>query len=169
MRGDLHTLERVCSYASVVMLAGSIVFMMLAVSCTVLGLLSFSSPDIREMFSSLIKCRLTDISVAAGTVEMVVAFITAAVSLKLIHGVMVTTMDRSSPFVMENADRFKKLSLLFLGSSVILAIFEYLNRSDAVLTSCLFLFCILICVVMYCLTIVFRYGSALQTESDYTL
>ncbi len=169
MRGDLHTLERVCSYASVVMLLGSIVFLILAAACAVLGVWSFSSSDIREMFTALIKCGASDLSLAAGTVEMVVAFIIAAIALKLIHGVMVTTMDRRSPFVMENADRFKKLSLLFLGTSVILTIFEYLNRSDAVLTACLFLFCILICVIMYCLTIVFRYGSALQTESDHTL
>jgi len=169
MRGDLHTLERVCSYASVVMLIGSIVFLVLAAACTVLGIWSFSSADIRELFTALIRCGTSDLSLAAGTVEMIAAFATGSVALKLIHGVMVTTMDRSSPFVMENADRFKKLSLLFLGASVILTLSEYLNRSDIVLTVCVFLFCILICVVMYCLTIVFRYGSALQTESDYTL
>jgi hypothetical protein len=34
---------------------------------------------------------------------------------------------------------------------------------------CMFLVCILISVVMYCLTIIFRYGSILQDESDHTL
>ena len=46
---------------------------------------------------------------------------------------------------------------------------ECLCREDFVLALCMALLCILISVVMYCLTIIFRYGYILQDESDRTL
>jgi hypothetical protein len=169
MRGDLHTLKKVCSYASVVMLIGEIAFASLVVASAAMGIVSFSSPEVRETFTHLIKCGDTDLSLAAGTAEMVVLFITMFVTVKMIHDIMVSIQKEHSPFMDDNAARFKTLCLTFLIASVPISILEYLNRGDQVLAVCLFLAFILICVVMYCLTIVFRYGAALQDESDHTL
>lgn len=169
MRGDLHTLRKVCSYASVVMLAGEVAFAILAITSAVLGAISFSSPDVRDWFSHLIKCGGTDLSLAAGTVEMTLLFITMFVTVKTIHDTMVSIQKEHSPFMDANAVRFKTLCLTYLVMSIPLCILEYLNRGDQVLAACVLLASILICVVMYCLTIIFRYGAMLQDESDHTL
>ncbi len=169
MRGDLHTLKRVCSYASVVMLIGEMAFLVLTVAVTAMGIASFVSGDIRETFVSLIKCGESDMSVIAGTLELAVIFVAMFITVKAIHDIMDSIMKEHSPFVDDNAVRFKIVSITFLVCSAALAILEYLNREDAVMAVCMFLVCILISVVMYCLTIIFRYGSILQDESDHTL
>ncbi len=169
MRGDLHTLKKVCRYASVVMLAGEIAFIALIAAVGILGAWSFSSPDMRGTFSSIIKCGGSDLSLASGTLETMIIFAAMFVTVKTIHDIMLSIQKEDSPFVVENAERFKTVSLTFLVSSVPLAVLEYLTRSDWILAVCVLLVCILICVVMYCLTIIFRYGCALQDESDHTL
>ncbi len=169
MRGDLHTLKRVCSYASVVMLAGEIAFAMLTACTLILGALSFTSDNIRDTFVSIIKAGDSDLSLAAGTLETAVLFIAMFVTVKVIHDIMASIVKEHSPFMEKNAGGFKLVCLTFLVVSAPLAILEYLNREDLILAVCILLACILISVVMYCLTIIFRYGSILQDESDHTL
>ena len=169
MRGDLHTLKRVCSYASVVMLIGAIAFLILAIASVALGALSFTSDDIREMFTSLIKSGDSDLSLIAGTIEIAILFLAMSITVKVIHDIMVSITKEHSPFMEENANGFKLVSMTFLIISVPLAILEFLNRDDVILAIVIILGCILISVVMYCLTIIFRYGYLLQDESDHTL
>lgn len=169
MRGDLHTLKRVCSYASVVMLIGEIAFLILTIAVLAMGIASFTSDDIREAFVSLIKCEESDLSVIAGMLELAVIFAAMFITVKSIHDIMDSILKEHSPFMEENAGRLKIVSITFLVCSAALAVLEYLNREDAIMAVCMFLVCILISVVMYCLTIIFRYGSILQDESDHTL
>ena len=49
MRGDLHTLKKVCKYASAVMLIGEIVFAALVIAMLVLGVVAQFS-DSRRIF-----------------------------------------------------------------------------------------------------------------------
>lgn len=169
MRGDLHTLRRVCSYASVVMLAGEIAFILLSAAMVVLGAWSLVSDDIRETFTDLIRCGDSDMSLIAGTVEMFIAFIAMFITVKAIRDIMQSILKDNGPFAEDNAGRFKLVCMTFLAASVPLTILEFLNREDIVLALCVLLVCLLIAVVMYCLTIVFRYGFLLQDESDHTL
>jgi len=169
MRGDLHTLKKVCKYASVVMLMGEIAFAVLTAAVLIMGAWSFSDPSIRDSFSDLIKCGTSDLSLASGTIEIAVLFIAMFITVKMIHDIMMSIQKEHSPFVLENADRLKIVSIAFLAVSAPLALLDYLNRSDDIIAVCIFLACILICVVLYCLTIVFRYGCILQNESDHTL
>ena len=169
MRGDLHTLKRVCSYASIVMRIGEIAFLVLAVASVAMGVLSFTSDDMREMFTSLIKAGDSDLSLIAGTIEITILFLAMFITVKVIHDIMVSITKVHSPFMEENSNGFKLVSMTFLIISVPLAVLEFLNRDDIVLSIIILLGCILICVVMYCLTIIFRYGSLLQEESDHTL
>jgi hypothetical protein len=169
MRGDLHTLKKVCRYASVVMMIGEIAFLALTVAVIALGALSFSSPDIRSMFSDLIKCGGSDISLISGTLEMAVAFLAMFVTVKVIHDIMASIQREHSPFMEDTPKGFKLVSLTFLISAVPLTILEYLCRGDEIIAICILLVCALISVVMYCLTIIFRYGFLLQDESDHTL
>lgn len=169
MRGDLHTLKRVCSYASIVMMIGEIVFLVLAVASVVMSVLSFTSDDVRKMFTSLIKAGDSDLSLIAGTIEITILFLAMFITVKVIHDIMVSITKEHSPFMEENSNGFKLVSMTFLIISVPLAVLEFLNRDDIVLSIIILLGCILICVVMYCLTIIFRYGYLLQDESDHTL
>lgn len=169
MRGDLHTLKKVCRYASVVMLIGEIAFLALTVAVVALGALSFSSPDIRLMLSDLIKCGDSDLSLIAGTLEMAVAFIAMFVTVKVIHDIMASIQKDHSPFMEDTPRGFKLVSMTFLISAVPLTVLDYMCRDDEVISVCILLVCILISVVMYCLTIIFRYGFLLQDESDHTL
>ena len=169
MRGDLHTLKRVCSYASIVMMIGEIVFLVLAVASVVMSVLSFTSDDIRKIFTSLIKAGDSDLSLIAGTIEITILFLAMFITVKVIHDIMVSITKEHSPFMEENSNGFKLVSMTFLIISVPLAVLEFLNRDDIVLSIIILLGCILICVVMYCLTIIFRYGYLLQDESDHTL
>jgi len=169
MRGDLHTLKKVCRYASVVMLAGEIAFAMLTVATLIAGGLSFSDTGIRTAFSGLIKCGPSDLSLISGTLETALLFAAMFVTVKVIHDIMVSIQKEHSPFMEENSKGFKLVSMTFLVAAIPLTILEYLTRGDEVLTVCVPLVCILISVVMYCLTIVFRYGHILQDESDRTL
>ena len=169
MRGDLHTLKRVCSYASIVMMIGEIVFLVLAVASVVMSVLSFTSDDMRKMFTSLIKAGDSDLSLIAGTIEITILFLAMFITEKVIHDIMVSITKEHSPFMEENSNGFKLVSMTFLIISVPLAVLEFLNRDDIVLSIIILLGCILICVVMYCLTIIFRYGYLLQDESDHTL
>ena len=169
MRGDLHTLKRVCSYASIVMMIGEIAFLVLAVASVAMSVLSFTSDDIRKMFTSLIKAGDSDLSLIAGTIEITILFLAMFITVKVIHDIMVSITKEHSPFMEENSNGFKLVSMTFLIISVPLAVLEVLNRDDIVLSIIILLGCILICVVMYCLTIIFRYGYLLQDESDHTL
>ena len=169
MRGDLHTLKRVCSYASIVMMIGEIAFLVLAVASIAMSVLSFTSDDIRKMFTSLIKAGDSDLSLIAGTIEITILFLAMFITVKVIHDIMVSITKEHSPFMEENSNGFKLVSMTFLIISVPLAVLEFLNRDDIVLSIIILLGCILICVVMYCLTIIFRYGYLLQDESDHTL
>ena len=169
MRGDLHTLKRVCSYASIVMMIGEIAFLILAIASVAMSVLSFTSDDIRKMFTSLIKAGDSDLSLIAGTIEITLLFLAMFITVKVIHDIMVSITKEHSPFMEENSNGFKLVSMTFLIISVPLAVLEFLNRDDIVLSIIILLGCILICVVMYCLTIIFRYGYLLQDESDHTL
>ena len=169
MRGDLHTLKRVCSYTSIVMMIGEIAFLVLAVASVAMSVLSFTSDDIRKMFTSLIKAGDSDLSLIAGTIEITLLFLAMFITVKVIHDIMVSITKEHSPFMEENSNGFKLVSMTFLIISVPLAVLEFLNRDDIVLSIIILLGCILICVVMYCLTIIFRYGYLLQDESDHTL
>ncbi len=168
-RGDLHTLKKVCRYASIVMLAGEAAFIILAAAMIVSGAYSFVSDGFKDTFIDIIRSGDSDASLIAGTLELTLTFLGMFVTVKVIHDIMVSIQNEHSPFMEENSKGFKTVCMTFLILSAPLCVLEYINRSDAILAICVLLVCILICVVMYCLTIIFRYGSALQDESDHTL
>ena len=169
MRGDLHTLKRVCSYASVVMLIGEVAFIALAIGMAAYGILAFTDEEMRSSYIDLIKCDPTDMSVICSAIEMVLAFLAMFITVKVIHDIMVAIQKEHSPFMEDTPKGFKLICMTFLVLSVPMTILEFASRGDIVLALCVLLLCIFISVVMYCLTIIFRYGHLLQDESDHTL
>ena len=169
MRGDLHTLKRVCSYASVAMLIGEVAFAALTAAMLTMCGFALSNDGFRRTFADLIWCRETDLSVISGTLELCLIFAAMFITVRVIHSIMVSIRKEHSPFMEQTPDGLKLVCITFLVSALPLMVLEYLCREDIIPALCAALLCILISVVMYCLTIIFRYGYLLQEESDRTL
>lgn len=171
MRGDLHTLKRVCEYASVVMLIGEAVFAILLAALLVLGIGSFFSSDMSNVLNGIIYVESSDPDLVkiCSFLTAVVILIMAFITVKMVHDTMESLKKEYTPFVAENTDRMKVISLTFLVSSVVLLVLLILSQRAAVFILFAFFGCLLVSVVMYCVTIVCRYGMLLQKESDETL
>lgn len=87
----------------------------------------------------------------------------------ILSRIMESVASEPSPFTLKNAGLLKAIALMFLPASAALFVLELLaGRGPAEAVFVLF-GALLVSLVMYCLTIVFRYGAALQKESDETL
>ena len=171
MKGDLHTLKKVCKYASTVMFIGEIVFAVLIIATIALAIASQFSDGAKDIFVDLISAKdySDPLKTTSSFIVMTLIFALGFLTVWMVHDIMVSIMTEYSPFVIENANRIKTLSLAFLFSSVFLLIFGILAGKGV--TELLFLFfgSLMVSVVLYCLTIVCRYGALLQKESDETL
>ena len=171
MKGDLSTLKKVCKYASVVMFIGEIVFAGLVIATVILGIASqFSDPG-KDLFFDWIGVNGSDgsLKIFSSFIVTTLIFILGFITVWMVHDIMVSIKTEYSPFVPENARRIKTISMAFLFSSVFLLVFGFLGGKGV--TELLFMFfgSLMVSVVMYCLTIVCRYGVLLQKESDETL
>lgn len=171
MKGDLSTLKKVCKYASVVMLIGEIVFAALVLITVALGIASLFSDPGKDMFIQWIGSKSMDgtLTLVSSFLVTTLLFVMGFITVHVVYGLMVALMTEYSPFIPENAKRMKTVSMTYLFSSVFILVFGYLG--DKGITELLFLFfaSLMISVVMYCLTIICRYGVLLQKESDQTL
>lgn len=171
MKGDLSTLKKVCKYASPVMFIGEIVFGALVLETVALGILSQFSDSWKDTLFDWIGVAGTESSLAifSSFVVTTLIFILGFITVWIVHDLMESIKSEYSPFVPENAKRIKNISMAFLFSSVFLLTFGFLAGKG--ITELLFMFfgSLMVAVVMYCLTIVCRYGVLLQKESDETL
>ena len=171
MKGDLSTLKKVCKYASVVMFIGMIVFAVLVLATLVIGIGSqFSDPWKDALFDWIgVNGSDSTLKVFSSFIVTMLIFILGFVTVWMVHDIMASIKTEYSPFVPENAKRIKTISMAFLFSSVFLLVFGFLAEKG--ITELLFMFfgSLMVAVVMYCLTIVCRYGTLLQKESDETL
>lgn len=170
MKGDLNTLKKVCRYASTVMFIGEIVFIGLILAMLVLGVVSQFSDSGKDILLEMIDSDGSDgLRTFSSFVVMLLILILGFITVWKVHDIMVSIKTEYTPFILENAKRIKFVSLAFLFASVFLLVFGILAEKSV--TNILFLFfgSLMASVVMYCLTIVTRYGALLQKESDETL
>ena len=171
MKGDLSTLKKVCKYASVVMFIGELVFAGLILATVILGIVSQFSDSGKDMLFDWIGVNGSDstLKIFSSFFVTTLIFILGLITVWMVHDIMVSIKTEYSPFVPENAKRIKTISMAFLFSSVFLLVFGFLAEKGV--TELLFMFfgSLMVAVVMYCLTIVCRYGVLLQKESDETL
>ncbi len=171
MKGDLSTLKKVCKYASVVMFIGELVFAGLILATVILGIASQFSDSGKDMLFDWIGVNGSDstLKIFSSFFVTTLIFILGLITVWMVHDIMVSIKTEYSPFVPENAKRIKTISMAFLFSSVFLLVFGFLAEKGV--TELLFMFfgSLMVAVVMYCLTIVCRYGVLLQKESDETL
>ena len=172
MKGDLHTLKKACLYGSMVMACGAMVIAAVIVVIVSLGIGSFVSETFADILGSMIQLSLEDDSatvVVAAYAEMLLIFLLAFVTVLTIYWMMSSIHEDHSPFSVDNTDRAMVLSRIYFMAAVVIAILELLGGRG--FGSVLFMFfgCILIAVVLFMFSLIIRYGSVLQDESDRTL
>lgn len=171
MRGDLHTLKRVCEYASKVMRFAEFAIVAIIIATVALGIASLVSDPAGDVYDAWVVGSdsgepFRDV---AAFLETLMIWAIGFATIKAIHDVMCSIRDEHSPFTDENTSRMKALSLTYLVSSFAILALDILAGRSAVQAVFMFLGCLLISVVMYCLALMCRYGTGLQRESDETL
>ena len=170
MKGDLHTLKRICEYASKVMLGGEVVLGVVLAATVVLAACSLFSDGAADVLHDLIGLgKPCDLASVSALLEVVVILLMALFTVWTVYSLMISIMREHSPFNEPNTNAVILISKVYLACSVVLAVLSVL--ADGGLTETLFLFfgCVLIGVVLYCFALVIRYGAVLQDESDHTL
>ena len=167
MKGDLGTLRKICRYAATVMAVGVIVLAACIAITLVLGIASMASDSFAEtlepfyaVFGDLEGFRFA---------ETIFILLLGIVTVDSIRRMMVTLRDSHTPFTEDIASSMRAVSIVYLVSSFVLLALEIAAGSTVTEALFIFLGTLLVCVVMYCLSIVFRYGAVLQDESDHTL
>ena len=172
MKGDLHTLKKVCLYGSKVMLAGTFVLLAVAVAVAVLGASSFLTDSTRGILSDILQFDVSSadsLKTAVSVAELTFVFLLATETVRRIYLVMVSIHTEHSPFTEANTAIVKTLSQIYLVASVVLFVLDILGERGVASAAFMFFGCILLSVVLYIFALIVRYGAVLQNESDHTL
>ena len=170
MKGDLHTLKRICEYASKVMLGGEAVLAVVLVATVALAVTSvFSDGAVSLLHDLMGLSKPVDTASVCALLQILVILGMALFTVWNIYSLMISIMREHSPFNGPNTDALILLSKVYLVCSVVLAVLSALSGAGLVGTLFMFFGCILIAVVLYCFGLVVRYGAVLQDESDHTL
>ena len=170
MRGDLHTLKRVCEYASKVMYVAEYVLAALAVATLALIIASFFSEAAEDFISKWVESGSDETyRRVAGAFKYLIIWVMGFLTVKGVHDIMCDIRDEHSPFTEANTGRMILISKIYLVGAFILLALDIVAGTQIAFVVFVFLGCLLISVVMYCLALVCRYGGVLQKESDETL
>ena len=171
MRGDLHTLKRVCEYASKVMLVAEFVFAGLVIASAALSVAAFFSDAAEELLLGWVDADASDETFrkAASYIKFTLIWVIAFLTIKPLHDIMCTIRDEHSPFTEINTDRMIFVCFVYLAAAFVMLVLDVIIGTAVAFIAFVFLGCILISVVMYCLALICRYGAVLQKESDETL
>ena len=170
MRGDLHTLKRVCEYASKVMYVAEYVLAALAVATLALIIASFFSEAAEDFITEWVGTDADETyRRVAAALKFMMIWVMGFLTVKGVHDIMCDIRDEHSPFTEANTDRMILISKIYLIGAIVLLALDIFAGTQIAFTVFVFLGCLLISVVMYCLALVCRYGGVLQKESDETL
>ena len=171
MRGDLHTLKRVCEYATKVMLVAEFVLAAIITVTVVIGIAALFMDEAESMIMDWISASESDsmLRKVSSVLKLLMIWILGFITVKAVHDVMCTIRDEHSPFTEENTGRIILISLIYLVAAFIFLLLDVLIATRPAEAIFLFLGLTLISVVTYCLALVCRYGAVLQKESDETL
>ena len=171
MRGDLHTLKRVCEYASKVMLVAEYALAALAVVTIIVGVAALFVDEAESLLLDVIAASESDsmLRKVSSVLKLLMIWVLGFITIKAVHDIMCTIRDEHSPFTEENTRRMITVSLSYLVFAFIFLILDILIATSPAEAIFLFLGLTLVSVVMYCLALVCRYGAVLQKVSDETL
>ncbi len=172
MKGDLHTLKKVCQYGSGVMLAGTAIIGIIILGLLILGIGSLFSDAFSDILGSCIGMSVGSDpvgEVAGSYLELLSIFVLALVTVSMTYRVMVSVRDEHSPFTELNTSRMTMLSRMYIVGAVLLAILELIGGRGPAGAAFMFFGCLLLAVVLFMFALMIRYGAVLQDESDHTL
>ena len=170
MKGDLHTLKRICEYASKVMFAGIIVIVVFLVATLVLGIGSVFSDGMGDILNAVTGLESPDdLHSWAALFKIVAILALGAVTVYTVYLLMVSIRDEHSPFNDRNTGSTILLSKIYLVMSVVLLVLSAAAADSIAMVAFMFFGCILLSVLLYCFALIVRYGAVLQDESDHTL
>lgn len=169
MEGDLHRLKKVCLYASKVMRVGEVVLAAIIVLTLGMGVGSLVSDGVADFLESWVDWLGAGSSEWIAILEFVLILALGLVTVHIIKVLMVTIQSDYTPFTKENEALLRNVCFTYLGAAVVLPVIDYIANGSVSSAVFLMLGTLLISVVMYCLSLVFRYGAVLQKESDETL
>ena len=170
MKGDLHTLKRVCEYGSKAMLIGEAVIGVVLLAAVILAFGSFASDLLADALDAVFGIGVPDdASSAARVAETVLILVLALITVWTVYRLMVSIRDEHSPFTEPNTLLIIRLSKIYLVFAAALGILAAVASGSIAETLFMFFGCILVSVILYCYALTVRYGSVLQDESDHTL
>jgi hypothetical protein len=170
MRGDLHTLKRVCEYAAKVMTVGEAVIGIILLAAIVLAFGSFLSDALADALGAVFGVEVPDDAAnAARIAEIAAVLVLALFTVIQVRRLMVSIRDEHSPFNEENTQLIILTSKVYLASAVLLAVLAAIASGSILETAFMLFGCTLVSVILYCYALTVRYGAVLQDESDHTL
>lgn len=170
MKGDLHTLKRICEYASKVMFAGMIVIIVFLAATLALGIGSAFSDGMGDILNTVTGLESPDdLQSWAALLKIVAILALGAVTVYTVYLLMVSIRDEHSPFNDRNTGSIILLSKIYLVMSAVLLALSAAASDSIAMVAFVFFGCILLSVLLYCFALIVRYGAVLQDESDHTL
>ena len=171
MRGDLHTLKRVCEYASKVMLVAEFVLIAIIIATIIIGIAALFVDEAESFILDWTAVSGSDsmLRKVSSVLKFIMIWVLGFLTVKAVHDIMCNIRDEHSPFTEENTRRMILVSLIYLGAAFVFLILDILIATRPGEAIFLLLGLTLISVVMYCLALICRYGAVLQKESDETL
>lgn len=170
MKGDLHTLKRVCEYGSKAMLIGEAVIGIVLLAAVIMAFGSFASDILADALDTVFGVGVPDdVASAARVAEIVLILALALVTVWTVYRLMVSIRDEHSPFTEENTRAIIRLSKIYFVCALALGVLAAVASGSVAETLFMFFGCILASVTLYCYALTVRYGSVLQDESDHTL
>lgn len=172
MKGDLHTLKKVCLYGYKTMSIGMVVIGAIIAMMVILGCEALAMDSDHELLQSILSVDFDNDSAivcVSSFAEVTLIFVLAFITVFCIRALMVSIHSEHSPFTDDNVHIVKFMAFLYLGASVVFALLELIGKGGPASAAFMLFGCILISVVLYILALVVRYGAVLQNESDHTL
>jgi hypothetical protein len=170
MKGDLHTLKRICEYASKVVFAGMIVIIVFLAATLALGIGSAFSDGMGDILNTVTGLESPDdLQSWAALLKIVAILALGAVTVYTVYLLMVSIRDEHSPFNDRNTGSIILLSKIYLVMSAVLLALSAAASDSIAMVAFVFFGCILLSVLLYCFALIVRYGAVLQDESDHTL
>ncbi len=168
MKSGLPRLKKMCKYGSYVMYTATAVLVCLALATLILGIVALFGNDTLYSWICIDK-NSSDIVIISAFLGNILIWIIASITVFIIGLIMKSITSEHSPFTDKNARRMKTLAVTYLISSFLMLIFELLADKKPTEAVFIFMGLLLVAVVTYCLTLMCRYGTLLQQESDETL
>ena len=171
MRGDLHTLKRMCSYGSKVMAAGTVVLAAVVAFILLLGAYALAAGSAPDILLEIIGAGSDDSfgTMAFSFIETLSVFVLGTLTVSAARRLMSSISTEHTPFTAGNTRLVSGLSKQYLVGAIVISVSELASGGDPADGAFMLFGCLLVSVGLFMFALMIRYGSVLQNEWDHTL